>query len=192
MNKESGIRNQGRHKTHNSLFIIHDSRKTAGFTLLEFIIYMALVTVIISAVSQLGFNIIVNKEKTETVEEISYNARFGMTKITDAVHRAELINTPLVGATSTTLSLKMASSSEDPTIFSISGGILQVQVGSNSPVDITSNEVTVSPLEFSNVSYPTASGTVRITATIESASSSQKIKSYNFSKTFYTTANIYK
>lgn len=185
MNKESEIKNKGKCKVHNS-------RKTCGFTLLEFIIYIGLVTVVIAAASQLGFNIIINEEKTEIVEEISYNARFGMEKITDHIHKAEAINAPLVGATSTTLSLKMTSSSEDPTVFSLSSGILQVQEGASTPVDITSDEITVSFLEFANVSYPTASGTVRITATIESTDSSQKIRSYNFSQTFHTTANIYK
>jgi len=48
MNQESRIRNQGRRKMHNSLFIIHNSRKSSGFTLIEILISIAIIAALSS------------------------------------------------------------------------------------------------------------------------------------------------
>jgi len=50
MNHESGIWNHGLRKNHNSLFIIHNSRKSAGFTLLELLVSISIFVIITTAV----------------------------------------------------------------------------------------------------------------------------------------------
>lgn len=91
--------------------------------------------------------------------------------------------TPPAAGTSSTFSLKMADAAKNPTLFYLSGGALWMQEGTSAAVRLTSSEVTVTVLQFTNVSYASTPGTVRIKMTVQSN---------NFEKTFYTTTNVRK
>ncbi len=92
---------------------------------------------------------------------------------------------------SSSLSLKMADAAKNPTLFYLSGGALWMQEGISAAVPLTSSEVTVTALQFTNMSYANTPGTVRIQMTV-AATNPQNRQEYSFEKTFYTTANIRK
>jgi len=150
---------------------------------LEFIIYIAIVGAVLTVGGAMAVNILLGKAKLANIEEVSYSGRFSMEKISTAVSRAESINSPFPsGSFGPALSLKMSDASKNPTIFDTLGGAVRMQEGLGPIIELTSSEVTVSYINFSNISYPNTPGTARI---------EMRLKSGDFEKTFYTTANIY-
>lgn len=167
------------------------SEKGKGFTLIEFLMYISIVGIILVVASAVGFNVLFGKAKLAAIEEVSQNARFSLERIASAVYGAEAINSPVPGAASSALSLQMADVAKNPTIFDVSEGILRIKEGGGAATPLTSDEVAVSSLTFSNVSYANAPGAVRIAITLRFYNPANR-QEYNFEKTFYTTANIHK
>lgn len=162
-----------------------------GFTLIEFIVYIGIVGIILLAASVIGLNILFGKAKLAAIEEVSQNARYASERISERVRNAQAINSPSIGTTAPLLSLAMADAAKNPTIFDLSRGIVRIKEGSESAVDITSNEVSVTNIQFLNISYASTPGTVRVQMTVQYNNPSGR-KEYEFQKTFYTTANIRK
>ena len=160
-----------------------------GFTILEFLLYIGLVGIILVVAGAIGLNVLFGKAKLAAIEEVSQNARFIIEKIADRVRNAEAINSPSQGTTTFLLSLQMSDPAKDPTVFDVSGNSLRMQEGGGAAITITSSEVIVSGVQFSNISYPDTPGTVRIQMTVKFVNLDSR-QEYNFEKTFYTTTNI--
>jgi len=139
-----------------------------GFTLIEFLLYLGIFVIVLVLTSGFLWNIIFGNIKASAYQEVQQSGSFALMKMTQEVKRALAINGPLPGATSTSLSLAMASSTLDPTIFDVAGGKLRISSGS--PPDyqyLTSQQVVVTSLQFTNLSYENKPGTVRIEMTLE-------------------------
>lgn len=160
-----------------------------GFTFIEFLLYIGIVGVVLTVAGAIGLNVLFGKAKLIAIEEVSQNARFTMEKITESIRSAQQINSPTQGATSSTLSLQMADAAKNPTVFTLASGILQIQESTGAVVDLTSSEVVVSALQFSNISYPNTPGAVRIEMTLQFTNPENR-QEYRFEETFYTTTNI--
>jgi Tfp pilus assembly protein PilW len=138
-----------------------------SFTLIEFLIYIGIVgSFLILAIGFL-WNIIFGNIKETAYQEVQQNARFVFSKMTKEIKKATGINNPLPGSSFNTLSLAMADSSLNPTVFDVAGGKLRITQGSSGPYDLTSNEVVISDIQFSNISYHGTPGAVKIEMTIE-------------------------
>ena len=157
--------------------------------MIEFLIYIALVGIILSVSGGIGLNVLNTSTKVSSITEVSQNARFAIGEIESKVSKAVGINTPSAGTTSTTLSLQMSDSAVNPTIFDLSNGILRIKEGAGSVIPITSDEVSVSSLNFANYSYANTAGTVSISLTIAHINPENK-QEYNVEETFNTTVNI--
>lgn len=162
-----------------------------GFTLIEFLIYIAIVGTVLLATGAIGFNVLFGKAKLMAIEEVSQNARFTMERIAMSVRNAETIQSPVPGASDSVLALKMADKTKNPTSFVLSNGSLQIKEGPGAFVSLTSSETMVTALQFSNISYPNTPGTIRIQMTLQYTNPSNRPE-YRFSKTFYTTATVRK
>lgn len=139
-----------------------------GFTLIELIIYVAIIGVILVLMTGFLWNVIFGNVKETAYQEVQQNARFALAKITQETKKATGINSPLPGdSPSNSLSLAMAASSLNPTVFDITGGKLIITQGASGPYELTSDQVIVSNLQFTNLSYPDTPGTIRIEITID-------------------------
>ena len=136
----------------------------AGFTLIEFLIYVGIVATILVVMSGFFWNIIFGNIKETSYQEIQQNGRFALTKITQEIKKAIGINSPLPSFSSNTLSLAMADASS--TIFDLVDGRLRITQGSQGPFELTSDQVRVSNLLFTNLSYPNTPGAIRMEMTI--------------------------
>jgi len=161
-----------------------------GFTLLEILLYLGIVSIVLLAVGAIGLNIFFGKAKLTAIGEVSQNARFTIERIGESIRSAEVINNPVQGTFDSTLSLQMANLLENPTVVDLLDNTIRIRKGTGAITDLTSNEVTVTSLQFSNVSYSNTPGTIRIQMTVEAANPENR-QEYSFEKTFYTTANIY-
>lgn len=162
-----------------------------GFTLIEFLLYIGIVGIVLLVAGAICLNVLFGKAKLMAIEEVSQNTRFTIEKIADRVRNANTINSPTQGVSTSTLSLQMADSAKNPTVFDLSSGVVRITEGTGSAVNLTSSEVTVTNLQFSNISYSNTPGTVRIQMTVKLTNPENR-QEYNFEKTFYTTANIRK
>jgi len=161
----------------------------AGFTLIESLIYFTLLGIMLAVIGTILFQVLRAKTKAETIQEVSQNARVIMETISDSVRNAQSITNPIAGQSSSSLTLSMSDSAKNPTIFDTSNSLLRIKQGSSSAQVITSSEISIDAITFTNVSYPNTSGSIRIELSL-SASNTTLFKEYEYEDTFYTTVTI--
>ncbi|PIP23885.1 MAG: hypothetical protein COX90_03160 [Candidatus Nealsonbacteria bacterium CG_4_10_14_0_2_um_filter_38_17] len=137
-----------------------------GFTLIEFLIYSAILGMVLVLAVGFLWNMVFGSIKEASYEEVQENSRFALMKITQEIKRAKAISNPAPGFSSNTLSLSMNNPSFNPTVFDIVDGKLRITIGSSGPYELTSSQVIVNSVQFTNLSYPDTSGIIRIEMTI--------------------------
>ena len=163
--------------------------RKSGFTLIESLIYFSILGIILVVFGTMLFQILLGRAKTETIQEVSQNARVAMERISDRVRNAQSISGPSAGQTGSTLTLIMTDSSKNPTVFNVASELIQIKEGSTSVQNIIADEVKVTNISFTNVSHPNTPGSIRIQFTL-AASTTSLWKEYIHEETFYTTATI--
>lgn len=134
-----------------------------GFTLIELIIYVAIATTILSLLIGFLWNIVFGNIKITANLEVQQNARFAMIKISQEIKKAVGVNSPQPDSPPAAfLSLIMADPNLNPTVFDIIDGKLRITQGSYQPQELTSDQVIVSDLKFSNLSYPDTPATLQV------------------------------
>ena len=164
---------------------------SAGFTLLEFLVYLGIVSVVLIMAGAVGLNIMFRKAKLTAIKEVSQNARLVSETIAATVRNAQVIISPVVGNNAPALSLQMADAAQNPTVFDLSGGVVRIKKGLGSPVNLTAGQVEAVNLNFVNVSYPQTPGTIKMRAVIRFLNPSGRPE-YNWEVPIFTTINIRK
>lgn len=156
-----------------------------GFTLIEVLLYIAIVTIIMSAFILFAWNAIILGAKNNTQQELYAQGRIVSERILSEIRNANDINTgtsnfdvDLVNNSSYQLSLN-ADTPNNPTIFSVSSGILMIKLGAATAVPLHSDTIHVTSLIFSN--YSSGDGKTKnikyiLTFTPSSSSASQAYK----------------
>lgn len=137
-----------------------------SFTLIEILIYLGLVAVILILIIGLTFNIIYGNVKRSSYQEIQQNARFALEKINRLIRESAGINSPVPGASSDSLSLMMVDEAVNPTIIDLLNNQIRLRQSEN-VYSLTSDQVVVSGLEFTNLSYENTPGTIKTVFDIE-------------------------
>ncbi len=146
-----------------------------GFTLIELIIYSAIICLLLVGSSIFAWQIIQGNIKISTYREVEQNINFAMEKITFAIRNSSKIvqpNTP--GESSSLLELNMQDPFKTPTRIEVSNQKLIIKEGGNGPYSLTSDLVKVTNLKFTNLSYKDTSGILKIELVIESESLAKK------------------
>jgi len=175
------------------LFFLHNNmtrmRSTKGFTLIELLLYVGISASILLVSSLFIQTLLESRVKNQTIAEVEQQGLQVAHVITQTIRNAENITTPSIGTSSSTLRLDVASVSDDPTIFDVSGGVIRITEGAGAPVVLTNTRVTASSLSFGNFSRTSTPGIVRISFTLEHVNPSGR-QEYAFSKTFYASASL--
>lgn len=175
---------------HKHRLISHKSpRQAKGFTLIELILYTAMVSVVILSTSAFLQLIFASRAKSQTIAEVEQQGLQAMQLITQTVRNSTLINSPTEGNNSSSLSLTVLDSTKNPTVFDLSSGQVRITEGASSAVNLTSSQVLASSLTFQNLSYTGTPNTIRIQFTLTYINPEGR-NEYNFSKTIYGSANI--
>lgn len=165
-------------------------RLTRGVSLMELLIYIALLSVILLVISSAFISISKTGGSVDARTEVNSNTRFVSNKIIQDVKSASAVSVPtVVGGTAATLQLTV---SGDTILYDISGGQLRRKVNAGAPEPITSNLVTVSAptftrLENYNSVLQATTTTISINITIAHANTGSD---YNYSSTINTTASL--
>ncbi len=161
-----------------------------GFTLLEFLLYMSLFSLLLFGLTALFGIVLQSRAKYQSISEVEQSGAQAMRIITQYVRLSTGISAPLIGTTSTTLVLSMVSSTINPTVFDMSGGRLRMQQGSGSVMALTSaQQVLVSSLSFANYGQSGTTGSIRIQFDISKVNPSQRAE-FQYQKTYYGTASV--
>lgn len=159
-----------------------------GNTLPEFILYIALVGLIVGLASTVIFAMMSSSRKLEAMEEVSQNGRAALERMVLAVRHAVAVTAPASG-TSSRLVLQMANAGVDPTVFTLSDGALVMKEGGGATTTLTADNIVVRALVFQNVSPTGSAGTVRLELHASSTNSASK-QEYEYGRVFITTENI--
>lgn len=123
-----------------------------GFSLLELLIYVAILSIVMVAISSSFISVSKGRVKADTQVEVNSNLRFALDKISQDIKGASGISVPATAnATSSSLS---ATSSAVSLNYCVTSGVLRRQSGSACTVSseaITSDLVRVDSIEFKRI-----------------------------------------
>lgn len=127
------------------------SESKTGFTLIETIIYAALLSVIISLVIGAVYQIIEGSDKLQRNITTDAEAHFLMRKIEWALTGVSAINLPASGSIGASLSVDKVNYSQNPVVFDLDSGNVRIKKGTDESVILNSENVTVSDLQFQHL-----------------------------------------
>ncbi len=136
----------------------HNQRRpagaSAGFTLLEMLVYLAVITVVLTAAASLSFAFLSANARAMANVETGRNARFAVDRMATAVREAAGVNfsDSVFGLNPGRLSLATGDPATDPTVFTVSGGRLFIQQGAGPVLPLTSPAVVVTEFTVDNLS----------------------------------------
>jgi type II secretory pathway pseudopilin PulG len=143
----------------------------SGFTLIETLIYIAIVATAVSSFVLFSISVSNSRNKTYVVQEVQANVRVALNIMSQKIRAAQSVAT----TTSTYdtdpgfLILNMASTTLNPTHIGLNqnDGILGIKEGNAATTSITSDEVLVTNLVFTNLTGSSTQENTRIQMTIE-------------------------
>jgi prepilin-type N-terminal cleavage/methylation domain-containing protein len=163
--------------------------KEKGFTLIEFLVYIAIASIVLGALSDLYFTIYNLRAKNQAVSEGEQQGVQIIQLITQTIRNSASITSPVTAASSTTLTLQTYSSSTSPTVLSIRGGIVSIQEGTSTAVVLNSPRTSVGNLTFQNLTRSGTHGIIRVSFTISYVNPTSRTQN-NFTRNFYDSAAV--
>ncbi len=158
--------------------------RQAGFTLIELLLYIAVASIIVFTTASLLRFTLESRIKNQTIAEVEQQGSQVMQLITQNVRNGTAINSPTIGASSVSLSV-------DTTVFDLSSGAIRIKEGAGAVVNLTSSKVTVSSLNFQNLSRVGTPNIIRVSFTATYINNSGR-NEYDFTKTFYGSGGLRK
>ena len=117
-----------------------------GFTLIELILYVALVTIILSALVPFAWNMVQTGVKSAVQQEVNANSRYISERIKYEIRNATGINS----VAATTISLSTSNAGTNPTIIDLTGGNIRIKQGGGATVNLNSTNTVINSLTFTN------------------------------------------
>lgn len=165
-------------------------RSQAGYTLIELLLYVAIIGVLLGAVVGFLGTVTEARVKNQTISEVDEQGAAAMNYITQTIRNASSISAPAAGGVaSTSLTLVVPTASLSPTIISLSGATLQVKEGAAAAIPLTNSKVQISNIAFKNLSRSGTSGIVQASFTISRINPTNR-NTFDYEKTFTSSAEV--
>ena len=126
---------------------------TKGFTLIEVLIYSALVMIILSFSLIVTYQFIEFNDRGKHLRELADNQKFLEQKIYWALQSVSAINSPAAGATSTALSVNKVGYGSNPIVINFSDGAARLSRGGGAYQPINNDLVLVQDLSFHQFTF---------------------------------------
>lgn len=166
-------------------------KNNRGFTLIELLLYISIASIIVFTIASLLRFTLESRVKNQTIAEVEQQGSQVMQLITQTIRTAKAINSPTLGNSASSLSLEVEDEASNPTVFDLSTGAIRIKEGTGIAVNLTSSKVSVSNLNFQNLSRANTPNTIKVNFTINHINSSGR-NEYEFSQNFYGSANLRK
>jgi len=160
-----------------------------GFTLVEMLLYLAILSVVVLAFSSFLSLSYTSRVKAAVIAEVEQQGSQTMSLITQNIRNSVSVTAPSAGVSASSLTLTEYTGSNSPTIFDQSVNTLRITEGVTAAVNLTSNRVIVSNLSFRNLSRPSTPGAVQVKFTLTHINPSNRGE-YIYSKNFTSTASL--
>lgn len=135
--------------------------KNQGFTLMEIMIYLAIVSFFVVAVTTLAWDVVADKTKNDSLAEVNDNSGIIVEYLKKSVKSAKQIVSPAEkGQNQTSLNLLM--NDDTTTLINTVNNRLQITEGSNNPVYLSSSRVLITNLNIINLTKENTAGNLRI------------------------------
>ncbi|OIO47739.1 MAG: hypothetical protein COS76_00215 [Candidatus Portnoybacteria bacterium CG06_land_8_20_14_3_00_39_12] len=142
-----------------------------GFSIIELIIYLAIFSLLALALSSVFWQVLQNNNRQLAITELMANANLISHQIELNVKNAQSINQPASpGQTANQLSLAMADSSINPTIFNLQDQKINLSQGANPSQPLTSDRIRVVNFTTTNLTSSATStlGIIKLSIDLES------------------------
>jgi len=130
-------------------------KKQKGFTLIETIIYIAIIGLALTSFVVFLVSIIDSRDKNYVIQEVQANARTSLNLISQSIREARDVNieSSIFNTDPGTISLEMNDSNKNPTIIDLNqdDGILRIKQGIGDYIELNSNNIKVTQLIFKNL-----------------------------------------
>jgi hypothetical protein len=124
-----------------------DLKERGGFTLMELVIFAGIFTLTVASFLTVLVAMTRVQVRQSGAAEVNQQSQFLLQTVQRYVEQSSLVDLVKDSAT-TTLRLRMASSSYDPTLIFASGTALWIQEGASAPQVLTSPKVNITNLSF--------------------------------------------
>lgn len=166
---------------------------TQGFTLIEMIIYIAVVAVLLTLLAGSVVNILRVRAKNQAASHVQYNARLMLDRLSEASRHAEAVNigTSTFGSDPGVLSFDMVDLLDDPTVFSLTSddGAFQVSIAGAAAEQVTTDDVSVTNFTLTNLTSTEDLGIIQVEFTVETVNASGS-PLYDYAQSFQTALRI--
>lgn len=123
-----------------------------GFTLIEFLIYIGLLSILLAIMSQVFLATLSIRTESEGATNIQQDGRYILSRLTYDVYRAKSISAPAVGSTGGALSLTITENGTDVSYrYSTASGNLWLTIGAANPVQLNSSTVTLTAFSIQRI-----------------------------------------
>jgi type II secretory pathway pseudopilin PulG len=122
-------------------------RSKSGFTILELLIFSAIFALIMISFITILVTIIRVQSRQSAAAQVNQESQFLLQQVQYYIERSSLVEMDQDVVTST-LKLRMAAGSEDPTLIYLSGGRVYIQQSSTAAQALTTSRVNVTSLVF--------------------------------------------
>ena len=136
----------------------------SGFSLLETAIYLAIAVVITTAVTGIYAFTVTEQSRLAELEAITRSSRAAHSILLREIRAADRVVSPIPGATSTTLTLAMATGTT-PVTISLSDSRISIVRGASSSPRIIYAESPFTEMVFHNASHGDMKGAIRTSLT---------------------------
>ena len=120
--------------------------KEKGFTFIELILYVAILTIILSALVPFAWNTVETGVKSAVQQEVNANTRYISERMKYEIRTATGINSVAV----TSISLATSTPATNPTIIDLSAGNIRIKQGAGSTINLNSANTVINSLTFTN------------------------------------------
>ena len=171
--------------------ILPGIKSKTGFTLIEIILYIGILSLILTSLIEFSWLIIYSFTKSNTQQELNSNLRLVTNRLVYEIHNATGINS----ISSTSLSLSNSDPTRNPTIFSLTGNSANIGYGHSglcpitNPCALTSSNIFISNLQFLNLS-PLDGKSLNIKFSLTASMSGSSRQEYQTSQSYNGSAEV--
>jgi prepilin-type N-terminal cleavage/methylation domain-containing protein len=165
-------------------------RFNAGFSLLELLIYVAILSILMVVISNTFISLSRGNGQSQAKGEVNSAIRFATELLRQDLKNASVVTTPSSGNSSNTLVLTR---NNETIIYDVSGGVLRRKESISSPVNITNSNILVGAPSFTRIEntnsvFNTTNVSIKINMTFNYSGTSPD---WAYSASLETTVDLY-
>lgn len=158
-----------------------------GFTLVEVLLYIAIMSSILLAVSGFVATMLGANAKNNIIADVEQQANQVLSLIEEVGQGASAVTTPSIGTSGSILTFTTPVSS--PSVFTQTANVITISEGGGAAIALTNSRVSASGFSVSNLSAAGTSGTVRVQFTLSYINNSGR-NEYSYTKNYVTSVTI--